>query len=479
MRLTIRVRLTLWYMALFAIYLGVVAVVGYGFLARVTLSDTDDLLRKSASGVNTALQFEWESGEFEEAAVYAVVNGLRLPDVTITLLDQNTREARPAPPPPALRSRRVVPPAVRRVLDDSLELAVRRAPANENLTTILVSGEPTRILTTPLTLGTRPLMLGVAHVMTVRADMLASARLALGIGMPLLLLLAAAGGYWLAALSLAPVAAMAARAREIGGRDLHERLPVGSRSDELAELARVLNDLLGRVQEAFQAQTRFVAEASHELRTPVAVIAGETEHALARQDRSAAELRDALGVIQAESLRLRGAIDDLFFLARADAGERQIRPEPIDLRDVTAAALRAAQSRAPSRVFAMTGDAEGDAQVSGDPELIRRVLDNLLDNAIKYSTAGTPVTMQMARSNGSVTVEVVDQGPGVPAAARERVFERFYRGDDARAQSDAGAGLGLAIARWVARAHGGDLVLAAGDGSRFRLSLPAVERREN
>jgi heavy metal sensor kinase len=473
MRLTIRVRLTLWYTALFAAYIGVVAVGGYGFLAKVTLADVDDLLRKSASGVNTALQFEWQSGEFEEAAVYTVVNGLRLPDVSLTVLDQKTREAAPGLPAPPPRSRRVVPPAVRRVLDDSLELAVRRAPAHENLTTILVSDQPTRVLTTPVTLGMRPLILGVAHVMAARNDMLASARLALGIGLPLLLLLAAAGGYWLAALSLSPVAAMAARAREIGGRNLHERLPTGAGSDELSDLARVLNDLLGRVEQAFQAQTRFVAEASHELRTPVAVIAGETEHALARQDRSAADLRDALGVIQAESLRLRGAIDDLFFLARADAGERQIRPEPLDLRDVTAAAVRAAQSRAPSRAFTLVTDPAIDAQVSGDPELIRRVLDNLLDNAIKYSAPGTPIEMHLARENGVALVDVVDQGPGVPAAARERVFERFFRGDGARAQSDAGAGLGLAIARWVARAHGGELALADGGGSRFRLTLPA------
>jgi heavy metal sensor kinase len=474
MRLTIRVRLTLWYTALFAAFVSVVAVGGYGFLARATLADVDDLLRKSAAGVITSMQFEWETGETEATAVRQVVEGLRLPDVTINILDEDTREARPAAPPPPPRSRKLVPPAVRRVLDDSLEMAVRRAPRHENLTTSSVHGEPVRILTVPSQLGPRGLTVGVAHVMLARQELLASGRLALGVSLPLVLLLAAAGGYWLAGLSLAPVAAMSSRVKEIGARNLHERLSVGPRADELADLAQVMNDLLGRVETAFAAQTRFVAEASHELRTPVAVISGETELALSRPDRNAAQLREALAVIQAESQRLRGAIDDLFFLARADAGERQLRSEPVDLREVAETAVRAAQSRAPDRSFTIAPASDATATVSGDRELIRRVLDNLLDNAIRYSSAGAPVELEVARSNGVVRVDVKDEGPGIPAEVRERVFERFYRGDDARARSDKGAGLGLAIARWVARAHGGDLSLAEGNGSGavFRLTLP-------
>jgi two-component system OmpR family sensor kinase len=471
MRLSIRVRLTLWYTALFAAFVSAVAVGGYGFLASVTLSDADDLLRKSAAGVATSMQFEFEVGGSAATAVSAVVEGLRLPDVTINVLDEDTRETRPAPAPPPPRSRKLVPPAVRSALIDTLELTVRRAPSHENLSQTMVRGEPVRILTVPSKLGTRSLIIGVAHVMDAREEMLASARLALLTGLPLLLILSAAGGYWLAGLSLTPVAAMSARAKEIGARNLHERLPVGPRRDEFADLATVLNELLGRVQAAFDAQTRFVAEASHELRTPVAVISGEAEHALSRDDRTAAELREAIGVIQAESLRLRGAIDDLFFLARADAGERQPRVEPMDLREVAETAVRAAQSRAPDRTFTL-GASEA-APVNGDREMIRRVLDNLLDNAIKYSDAGGSVSIALARSNGSMIVDVRDAGPGVSEGSRERIFERFYRGDDARTRSDTGAGLGLAIARWVARAHGGDLKVADEKGSVFRLSLPA------
>lgn len=470
MRLSIRVRLTLWYTAMFAVFVSAVAVGGYGFLAAVTLSDADDLLRKSAQGVATSMAFEFSTGGNVSSATAAVLEGLRLPDVTINVLDEDTRETRPAAAPPPPRSRKLVPPAVRSALIDTLELTVRRAPSHESLSSTVVGDQPVRILTVPSKLGTSSLIIGIAHVMVAREEMLAAARLGLWTGLPLILLLASVGGYWLAGLSLTPVAAMSARAKEIGARNLHERLPVGPRRDELADLATVLNELLGRVQAAFDAQTRFVAEASHELRTPVAVISGEAEHALARTDRNAAQLREAIGVIQAESLRLRGAIDDLFFLARADAGERQPRVEAMDLREVAETAIRAAQSRAPERRFTL---AEGSvAPVKGDREMIRRVLDNLLDNAIKYSNPGGEVTVALAASNGSAVVDVRDAGPGIPAEARERVFERFYRGADARVRSDSGAGLGLAIARWVARAHGGDLRVADGDGSVLRLSLP-------
>jgi two-component system OmpR family sensor kinase len=477
MRFSIRVRLTLWYTALFAAFVGVVAFGGYGFLARVTLADVDDLLRKSSAGVITSMQFEWEVGETEAGAVRHVVEGLRLPDVMINVLDEDTREARPAAPPPPPRSRKLVPPAVRRALDDSLEMAVRRAPRHENLTTTEVSESQVRILTVPSRLGPRGLIVGVAHVMVARQEMLASARLALGVGLPLVLVLAAAGGWWLAGLSLTPVAAMSARAREIGARNLHERLPVGARSDELSELAHVMNDLIGRVQTAFAAQTRFVAEASHELRTPVAVISGEAELALAREGRSAAELREALTVIHAESQRLRGAIDDLFFLARADAGERQPRMEPVDVREIAVSALRAAQSRAPARTFTIAEGSVPQANVQADGEMIRRVLDNLLDNAIRYSRPDGAIELEVLRLNGTVQIDVRDQGPGVPASSRPHLFERFYRGDDARVLSDTGAGLGLAIARWVARAHGGDLTLldGTGTGAVFRLTLPNAQ----
>lgn len=473
MRFSIRVRLTLWYTALIAAYLAIVSVGGYGFLATVTLDDVDDLLARSASTVATAMEFERHGGAADTAAMRSVTEGLRLPDVAVLVLDAATREATPAerhPQRPVALSE-----DQRRELVDTMEMTARRAPSTPNLTTTLVTAMDVRVLTLPYVLGKHPLVITVARSMGARDTTLDEARLALSVSIPVLLLLAAAGGYWLAGKSLSPVAAMSAQARAIGGRTLHERLPVQNPDDELGQLAMVLNDLLARLEAAFEAQRRLVAEASHELRTPVAVISGESEHALAKADRPEAELRDSLRVVRAESLRLRASIDDLFFLARADAGERRVKSEAVNLADLAGACVRAAQSRAPQRNITVESAGESGATVSGDGELIRRVLDNLVTNAINYSTVGGPITVRLRAAGPTASVEVADSGPGIPAAQRERVFERFYRGEDARTLAEGtGAGLGLAIARWIARAHGGDVVVAdaPGGGCIFRLTIP-------
>jgi signal transduction histidine kinase len=472
--LSIRVRLTLWYTALFGAYLGAIAVGGYLFLADSSLNDIDELLAKSASTVATAMEFERNAGAPDTVAIQSVVKGLQLPDVAVMVLDATTREAKPARRHPQRPV--ALPEVTRRELDDSLDQAVRRAPARPNVSTAVLEGPDVRLLTLPYVLGKRPLMIGVAQTMAARDETLGDARLYLGVGIPLLLALAAAGGYWLAGKSLAPVAALSARARDIGARNLHDRLPVRHAGDELGQLAIVLNDLLGRMQHAFEVQRRFVAEASHELRTPVAVISGESELALSKDTRTVAELREALGVIRAESLRLRTAIDDLFFLTRADAGEPMVRPQPLSLRDLAEVAVRAVQSRAPGRVIALDPATAPEPEASGDRELLRRVLDNLLENAVKYSRKGGAITVSVRRDGATWLLDVSDEGPGVRADQRERLFERFFRGDDARTVTDAGgAGLGLAIARWIARAHGGDLALAESAVGRctFRLTIPA------
>ena len=475
MGLSIRLRLTCWYTGVLAVYIGIITTVGYLFFASSSLADVDEQLARSAATAATAMEFERNAGAADTVAIQSVVTGLQLPDIAMLVLDAKTREAKPA----ARHPQRPVPlPEVsRRELDDSLDQAVRRAPATPSAETLILDGPDIRVFTLPYVLGSRPLIIGVARVMGARDQMLAEAQRGLLIGLPLLLALAAAGGYWLAGKSLAPVAAMSARAREIGARNLHDRLPVRNPGDELGQLAIVLNDLIGRMQHAFELQSHFVAEASHELRTPVAVIAGESEHALAKDTRTVAELRDALVVIRSESGRLRAAIDDLFFLTRADAGERVVRAEIVSLAELAVTAVRAAQSRAPGRVVALAPTSASVADVSADRELIRRVLDNLLDNAIKYSRAGGLIALSIARAGSEWHMDVADAGPGVAVDQQARLFERFFRASDARSVTDAGgAGLGLAIARWVGRAHGGDVTLAESTQERciFRLTIPAA-----
>ncbi|MCC7195301.1 MAG: HAMP domain-containing histidine kinase [Gemmatimonadaceae bacterium] len=477
MRLSIRVRLTIWYTAFIAAYLGVVASGAYAFLLSVTMSDVDDLLARSASTTATAMEFERHGGASDTAAARAVAEGLKLPDVAVLILDASSRAARRAelhPQRPMTLSEEQ-----RHDLDDSLDVAARRAPSAPDLSTVVVARQEVRIFTLPYRLGRRPLVIAVARSLAAREAILDQARVALLSGLPLLLVVAALGGYWLAGKSLAPVAAMSAQAAAIGAGTLHERLPVRRPTDELGRLATILNGLLARLEQAFLAQHRLVAEASHELRTPVAVISGESEHALSRPDRPASELRDSLAVIRAESLRLRSAIDDLFFLARADAGERRLHMEPVRLGELASACARAARQRAPERAITLAGAPDGGIAVNGDAELLRRVLDNLVNNAIAYSRPGGPITVRPGGNAIVQWVDIVDSGPGVPEDQRERVFDRFFRGDEARALSESnGAGLGLAIARWVARSHGGDVTIRDEPGGQFafRLSIPAAPR---
>jgi two-component system OmpR family sensor kinase len=289
--------------------------------------------------------------------------------------------------------------------------------------------------------------------------------------------------------------AMSEQARRIGAASLHGRLPAGNPHDELGRLAAAFNDLLARLDEAFAQQRRFVADASHELRTPVAVLSGEAELALAREDRPTPALRDAIAVMRDEAHRMRRIVDDLFLLARADAGDRALALEELYLADVAADVCRAAQSLARAKEVTLTlapaddvGPFADALPFRGDEGLLRRLLLNLVDNAIKHTPAGGAVTLAARREGDVYRLTVRDSGPGIPPGEWERVFERFYRAADApragRARrgsvgDSSSAGLGLPIARWIAEAHGGVLRVAASgaDGTTFEAVLPSEPER--
>ena len=304
-------------------------------------------------------------------------------------------------------------------------------------------------------------------------------------------MLSALGGWTLARKTLAPVARMTERAAQIGASTLHERLPLGNPTDELGRLAGVFNDLLARLDHAFEQQRQFMADASHELRTPVAVMLGEADIALSQEVRPDSEYRDALHAVRDEGRRLSRVVADLFLLARADAGQRPLQRREIYLDELVTECVRAARAIAaargttivfaPSAATASTGEAvapEDDWPLEGDEELLRSLVMNLIDNAIKHSPPGATVTIGLGRDARSYRIIVSDTGPGIPEEARGKVFERFYRVDKARSReavSDSGgAGLGLAIGRWIAEAHGGTLALTRSSeaGSTFEIGLP-------
>ena len=285
---------------------------------------------------------------------------------------------------------------------------------------------------------------------------------------------------------------MSQQARRMGAATLHERLPVAAADDELGDLATTFNELLQRLDAAFEQQRRFLADASHELRTPVAILGGEAQHALARADRSPEELRAALAVMRDETRRLERIVADLFLLARGDAREQPLVPGELYLDELVADAVRAVRTLAAARDIQVECACDAELSCRGDEPLLRRLVLNLLDNAVKYTPPGGRVVASARREGDSLVVEVSDTGPGIPPESRERIFDRFYRvrqdrGPDAvsgamsGAMSGAtgtpgtGAGLGLAIARWIAEAHGGSLVLArtGAGGSTFRFTMPA------
>ncbi|MGA7915191.1 MAG: ATP-binding protein, partial [Candidatus Acidiferrales bacterium] len=297
---------------------------------------------------------------------------------------------------------------------------------------------------------------------------------------PLSVLLAGIGGYFLARKSLAPVAAMGAQAERISAANLHERLAVKNPSDELGRLARTFNDLLDRLDQTFERQRRFISDASHELRTPISILRGEAEVALSQPERSSEEYRESLAVLQQEALRLANIVEDLFTLTRADAGEYRLTCSDFYLDELAADCVRATRALAQAKNIVLAAEAPREMPVRADEELLRRMILNLLDNAIKYTPEGGNVSVTCSLAPHGYELSVTDTGAGIPADMQSRIFERFFRVDPARSRSgrDGGAGLGLSIARWIAEAHQGriDLVRSGAAGSVFKVYIPAAHK---
>jgi len=294
---------------------------------------------------------------------------------------------------------------------------------------------------------------------------------------PLTLLLAGAGGYFLARSNLSPVVAMSEQARWIGAENLEARLGVKNPDDELGHLARSFNGLLDRLSASFDRQKRFVADASHELRTPVAILCGETEVALGKEGRSEQEYREALQILADESKRLKRIVEDLFTLARADAGQYPLSYTDFYLDEAAAECAKNVRTLAAARHITVTCEPGGEALIRADEALVRRMLINLLDNAMKYTPSGGSVSLHVEERDGAYHLSVTDSGPGIPTEFQSRIFERFFRVDKARSrkeQDGGGAGLGLSIGAWIAGAHNGKLELTSStsEGSTFTAVLP-------
>jgi len=290
-------------------------------------------------------------------------------------------------------------------------------------------------------------------------------------GIPVVLALAIGGGWLLGRHGLRPLARMAEQAREITAQTPDARIDVPSAGAELDDVAGSFNRVLERLNTALATQRRFMADASHELRTPVSIMRTAADVTLGQPHRDEAEYRDALTVVSQQSSRLARLVDDMLVLARADAGGYPIVSAEVDLDAVVGDCVRELTPRAAAKDIRVTSRLE-PISVTADEALLRRMFVNLLANAVTYTPPGGAIDVTMAPRPGAVAVHIADTGPGIAPVDRERVFERFVRLDPARAEG--GAGLGLSIARWVAEAHGGhvDLLSSGPSGSVFSATIP-------
>jgi heavy metal sensor kinase len=300
--------------------------------------------------------------------------------------------------------------------------------------------------------------------------------LQLALGLPLAVFIITTGGYWLVRRALSPVEQITRAAEQITQFNLSERLPVARTGDEIERLSLSLNRMIARLDDALQNSKRFVADASHDLRTPLTILHGELE-SLAADVRLNVELRDHVGSMLEEAVHLGKIVEQLFTLSRLDAGEAKIDWTIFDLSELAKTTAEQMNLLAEDKGISIAVEAQQPVTVKGNRVRLKQVVVNLLDNAIKYTAKQGAIQLRVLVSNGHAVLEVQDNGIGIPPDALPHIFERFYRVDQARSADAESAGLGLAIVKAICTAHGAEVETESivGKGSRFRVTLPLVK----
>lgn len=294
----------------------------------------------------------------------------------------------------------------------------------------------------------------------------------------------AALGLWVVRLGLRPLDAIGGTAAAIAAGDLTRRVERAEPRTEVGRLGMALNAMLAQIEVAFNARAaserrlrRFIADASHELRTPLAAVRAYAELFSRGADQHRDDLERAMAGISRESERMSLLVDDLLLLARLDEG-RPLEQQLVDLDEVVGEAVDTAVAVEPNRKVDLELE---PVSVVGDRERLRQIVDNVLSNVRAHTPPDAPVSVRVARENGSAVVEVDDSGPGLEPDVKERIFERFYRADESRARATGGVGLGLSIVAAVAHAHGGNVAAESepGSGTTFRITLPLADTRDD
>ena len=299
------------------------------------------------------------------------------------------------------------------------------------------------------------------------------------LAMPFALVAAGFAGYRVAGKAINPLEEMARQTEQITAQRLKERIPVENPDDEFGHMARVLNGLLARLGESFEQLQHFTSDVSHELRTPLAAMRSVGEVGL-QEDHSTEKYRDIIGSMLEEVARLTAMIDTLLTIAHADSGEAQLHRTVFDLNDLVQESVAVVGVLAEDKKQTILVDGQSQLSVSADRNFLRMAVINLLDNAVKYSPAGSAIRLRLSHCDATsdlaqfVELAIEDEGPGIPEDKAARVFDRFYRVDEGRTRDAGGTGLGLAIAKWAVETHGGtiDLKPRLPNGSVFYIRLP-------
>jgi heavy metal sensor kinase len=454
--LHIRVRLTLWYVLLLAIVLVLFGGAVYLALGYTRYNDVDTILRSSAALLAGAVEIDaqgqlrttWSDPQQGEH-VWRVL----APSGEVVIFSSG--------------------PAAGALPHDQATIATA-LDRGEIFQTARVDDEPVRLYTAPVVRGEK--VVGFVQVGLSVDDLqetLTAFRWILVLAVPVTLAMASVGGLFLAGRALRPVDGITRAARSISARDLSQRLDLDLPDDELGRLARTFDAMMERLDQAFQRQRRFTADASHELRTPLTVIKGDLSLALARP-RDAEAYRRVIAEVDREVDQISRLVERLLALARADAEGFTLDRRLVDLSPLLADLVEQMRPSAEAKGLELTARIPLELTASVDVDALTQVILNLLDNGVKYTPSPGYVGLSAERARSELRIGVADSGPGIPAEHLPHIFDRFYRVDPARSRELGGAGLGLAIARELARAHGGDLTVHSvpGEGSTFTLRLP-------
>lgn len=473
MHYNVRVKLTLWYVAILAVVLVIFSIGVYSLLGNSLRQRLDGSLRSVNEVAALSLNHEIEehggkrAGEANVRFVLNTMHQTSFPRPNISIWEGNRLVAEK--------------PGIAGIPGVS--------PVHEHS----ASREPTMFRTVQNSKGSYRVAVSVVAVPFVHSSYtvvvnesvqpidaeLGTLRKTLIVSVPIWLLLAAVGGYFLVRKTLAPVLGMAVTAEKISSHNLDQRLLVTNQNDELGQLADTFNRLFARLQKSFRQQRQFMADASHELRTPMSVALTATQVTLQSRRHSIDELYNTLEVVQSQLLRLRRVVEDMFMLAQADAGSYQPTMTSFYLDEVVLESIRAA------RVLAKLRDTRVlDRQIlagvafEGDEGLLRQLVMIFLDNAVKYTPRGSTVAVSLIAENDGYRITIEDNGCGIAVSDQPYIFDRFYRADKSRSRREAGtgsgAGLGLAIAQWIAGLHHGKVSLDKSDhdGTSFGVWLP-------